>query len=49
MAQNAAAQGAAIKGENARAGGVTGDSGWNNINNVSDDASYVGICRRSRW
>jgi hypothetical protein len=43
VAQNAAAQGVMIKGENALSGGVTSDAGWNNIVNAFDYASYVGL------
>jgi hypothetical protein len=43
VAQNAAAQGVMIKGENALSGGVTSDAGWDNIVNAFDYASYVGL------
>ena len=43
VAQNAAAQGVMIKGENALSGGVTSDTGWDNIVNAFDYASYVGL------
>lgn len=43
VAQNAAAQAVTIKGENALSGGITGDAGWNNINNAFDNASYLGF------
>jgi hypothetical protein len=36
-------QGVAIKGENALSGGVTNDTGWNNINNAFDNYPYIGM------
>lgn len=43
VANNAAAQGVTIKGENALSGGVQSDAGWNNIQNAFDWASYSGL------
>lgn len=43
VAEEAEAQGVPIKGENALAGGVTSDTGWNNIENAFDYASYSGM------
>jgi beta-amylase len=43
VANEAAAQGVTIKGENALAGGVTSDTGWDNIENAFDYASYSGM------
>ncbi|MFT7562202.1 MAG: beta-amylase [Flavobacteriales bacterium] len=43
MANGAAAQNVSIKGENALAGGVTTDTGWNNIENAFNYASYSGM------
>lgn len=43
VANEAAAQGVTIKGENALAGGVTWDGGWDNIVNAFQYASYSGM------
>jgi beta-amylase len=43
VANNAAAQGVTIKGENALSGGVTSNAGWDNIVNAFDYASYTGM------
>lgn len=43
VAEEAANQGVPIKGENALAGGVTNDNGWDNIENAFDYASYSGM------
>ena len=43
VAAEAAYQNVKIKGENALPGGVTSDSGWNNIENAFDWASYTGF------
>lgn len=43
VANEAKRQGVTIKGENALAGGITNDSGWNNILNAFDFASYTGL------
>lgn len=43
VANNAAAQGVTIKGENALSGGATSDAGWDNVVNAFDYASYTGM------
>ncbi|GGX41509.1 family 14 glycosylhydrolase [Saccharospirillum salsuginis] len=43
VAEEAANQGVPIKGENALAGGATTDTGWDNIENAFDYASYSGM------
>lgn len=43
VANEAAAQGVTIKGENALSGGVTWDGGWDNIENAFANASYSGM------
>ncbi|MDN3647905.1 family 14 glycosylhydrolase [Reinekea marina] len=43
VANEAAAQGVSIKGENALSGGVTYDGGWDNIVNAFTYASYSGM------
>ena len=43
VANEAKRQGVTIKGENALAGGVANDHGWNNIINAFDFASYTGL------
>ena len=43
VAEEAEAQGVPIKGENALAGGATTDTGWDNIENAFDYASYSGM------
>ena len=43
VANEAKRQGVTIKGENALAGGITNDHGWNNIINAFDFASYTGL------
>lgn len=43
VAQEAQRQGVTIKGENALAGGVTSDHGWDNINNAFEFAAYSGL------
>lgn len=43
VGQGAAAQGVPIKGENALAGGVTNDDGWNRIENVFAWSAYEGL------
>ncbi|MCG8571700.1 MAG: family 14 glycosylhydrolase [Spirochaetes bacterium] len=43
IAAEAENQNIVIKGENALPGGVTSDSGWNNIENAFDWASYIGF------
>lgn len=43
VANEAAAQGISIKGENALSGGVESDSGWNNVDNAFQWASYTGM------
>lgn len=43
VANEAAAQGVVIKGENALAGGVTWEGGWDNIENAFNYASYSGM------
>jgi hypothetical protein len=43
VANEAAAQGVVIKGENALSGGVTWDGGWDNIENAFTYASYTGM------
>lgn len=43
VAQHAGSLGVAIKGENALAGGVATNSGWDNIVNAFDYAPYVGM------
>lgn len=43
VANEAQAQNVVIKGENALAGGVTWDGGWDNIENAFDHAAYSGM------
>lgn len=43
VAAGAADQNVSIKGENALAGGVSSDTGWNNIENAFNYASYSGM------
>ncbi len=43
VSQEADRQGVPIKGENALAGGVTQDNGWDNIENAFSWASYSGL------
>ncbi len=43
VANEAAAQGVTIKGENALSGGVTSNTGWDNIENAFNFASYSGM------
>lgn len=43
VAAEAASQGIVIKGENALAGGVTTDYGWNKIENALEYAAYTGL------
>lgn len=43
VAQEAQRQGVTIKGENALAGGVASDHGWDNINNAFQFAAYSGL------
>lgn len=43
VAEGAENQSVTIKGENALAGGVVSDAGWNNIENAFDYASYTGM------
>lgn len=43
VAKHAASKGVTIKGENALAGGVTTNAGWDNIVNAFDYAPYVGL------
>ncbi len=43
VAEEAQAQGVTIKGENALSGGVTGDTGWDNIENAFTYAAYSGM------
>ncbi len=43
VAEGASDQDVTIKGENALAGGVHSDSGWNNIENAFNYASYSGL------
>jgi len=43
VANGAAKQGVVVKGENALAGGVGSNNGWNNIENAFSFASYTGM------
>lgn len=43
VAQHAQRQGITIKGENALSGGITGNPGWDNIDNAFQYAAYTGL------
>lgn len=43
LGAEAGRQSVAIKGENALSGGVTNDTGWNNVNDAFDNFPYIGM------